>query len=150
MEKRKRGHYERSKDSLLLTRGREYDNHNGTHDDDAQFFGIIAIGGDGTIAEVYAGLEQKELRDTKVFRSVLFPLVRGTPFPFSGRTEQRGERRHDDGVAHNKGQTIRLDGARLEIYRNDENSNNDTTNHATKSNGNGGKEEVSLVKEKRQ
>ena len=48
--------YERSKDSLLLTRGREYDNHNG-HDDDARVLGIIAIGGDGTIAEVYAGLE---------------------------------------------------------------------------------------------
>ena len=32
-----------------------------------------------------------------------------------------------------KGQTIRLDGARLAIYRNDENGINDTTNDTTKS-----------------
>ena len=148
MEKRKRGRT-RGKDSLLLAEVENHDNHNGTHDDDARVLGIIAIGGDGTIAEVYAGLEgAKRTRDTQ-YSDRCYSRWFGNAISVSLAEQSRGERRHDDGVAHNKGQTIRLDGARLEIYRNDENSNNDTTNHATKSNGNGGKE-VKFGQEKRQ
>ena len=139
--------YERSKDSLLLTRGREYDNHNGTHDDDARVLGIIAIGGDGTIAEVYAGLEraQKELGTHESIPIGAIPAGSGNAISVS-LAEQSREVNDATTMALliAKGQTIRLDGARLEIYRNDENSNNDTTNHATKSNGNGGKRRLSL------
>ena len=137
--------YERSKDSLLLTRGREYDNHNGTHDEDARVLGIIAIGGDGTIAEVYAGLEraQKELGTHESIPIGAIPAGSGNAISVS-LAEQSREVNDATTMALliAKGQTIRLDGARLEIYRNDENSNNDTTNHATKSNG--GKRRLSL------
>ena len=96
---------------------------------------------------MYAGLEraQKELGTHESIPIGAIPAGSGNAISVS-LAEQSREVNDATTMALliAKGQTIRLDGARLEIYRNDENSNNDTTNHATKSNGNGGKRRLSL------
>ena len=128
--------YERSKESLLLTRGRGYESNTPTHNEDARVLGIIAIGGDGTIAEAYAGVEraQKELGTHESIPIGAIPAGSGNAICVS-LAEQSEEVNDATTMALliAKGQTIRLDGARLAIYRNDENGSNDTTNDTTKS-----------------
>ena len=128
--------YERSKESLLLTRGRGYESNTTTHNEDARVLGIIAIGGDGTIAEAYAGVEraQKELGTHESIPIGAIPAGSGNAICVS-LAEQSEEVNDATTMALliAKGQTIRLDGARLAIYRNDENGSNDTTNDTTKS-----------------
>ena len=128
--------YERSKESLLLTRGRGYETNTPTHNEDARVLGIIAIGGDGTIAEAYAGVEraQKELGTHESIPIGAIPAGSGNAICVS-LAEQSEEVNDATTMALliAKGQTIRLDGARLAIYRNDENGSNDTTNDTTKS-----------------
>jgi sphingosine kinase len=128
--------YERSKESLLLTRGRGYETNTTTHNEDARVLGIIAIGGDGTIAEAYAGVEraQKELGTHESIPIGAIPAGSGNAICVS-LAEQSEEVNDATTMALliAKGQTIRLDGARLAIYRNDENGSNDTTNDTTKS-----------------
>ena len=128
--------YERSKESLLLTRGRGYESNTTTHNEDARVLGIIAIGGDGTIAEAYAGVEraQKELGTHENIPIGAIPAGSGNAICVS-LAEQSEEVNDATTMALliAKGQTIRLDGARLAIYRNDENGSNDTTNDTTKS-----------------
>jgi sphingosine kinase len=118
--------YERSKESLLLTRGRGYESNTTTHNEDARVLGIIAIGGDGTIAEAYAGVEraQKELGTHESIPIGAIPAGSGNAICVS-LAEQSEEVNDATTMALliAKGQTIRLDGARLAIYRNDENNN---------------------------
>jgi len=139
--------YERSKQSLLLTRGRGgYESNNTTRGEDARILGIIAIGGDGTIAEAYAGVEraQKELGTHESIPIGAIPAGSGNAICVS-LAEQSEEVNDATTMALliAKGQTIRLDGARLAIYRNDENGSNDTTN-ATTGKSTGSKRRLSL------
>jgi len=118
--------YERSKESMML----------GNRDDAEakriRILGIIAIGGDGTIAEAYAGVEraQKEIGARETIPIGAIPAGSGNAICVS-LAEQSQEVNDATTMALliAKGQTIQLDGARLAIYKGTSDNDNENNNN---------------------